>query len=63
MLGNQQADLQVRLDELIDAIKRVYASTFSHHAKAYVRATRHLDVEERDVGRGRVRCRRHLIAA
>ncbi len=47
MLGNQQADLQVRLDELIDAIKRVYASTFSHHAKAYVHATPYRLEEEK----------------
>lgn len=39
MLGNQQASLDARLSELSEAIKRVYASTFSQHAKAYVRAT------------------------
>src|SRR5258708_19036482 len=39
MLGNQAADPGIRLAELIDAVKRVYASTFSRHAKAYVRAT------------------------
>ena len=39
MLGNQQSELQTRLNELSEAIKRVYASTFSQHAKAYVRAT------------------------
>src|ERR1700731_3830792 len=39
MLGNQQPSLQTRLDELSEAIKRVYASTFSHQAKASVRAT------------------------
>jgi len=39
MLGNQQSDLQMRLSLLMEAIKRVYASTFSQHAKAYVRAT------------------------
>ncbi len=47
MLGNQRADLQVRLDELSEAIKRVYASTFSQHAKAYVRATPYRLEEEK----------------
>ena len=39
MLGNHDPDLVVRLEQLMEAIKRVYASTFSQHAKAYVRAT------------------------
>jgi CheY-like chemotaxis protein len=47
MLGNQAADPEVRLAELIDAIKRVYASTFSRHAKAYVRATPYRLEEEK----------------
>ncbi len=47
MLGNQQTDLQTRLDELSEAIKRVYASTFSQHAKAYVRATPYRLEEEK----------------
>jgi hypothetical protein len=47
MLGNQHPDLAVRLAELIDAIKRVYASTFSRHAKAYVRATPYRLEEEK----------------
>ncbi|HKF06641.1 MAG TPA: PEP/pyruvate-binding domain-containing protein [Candidatus Sulfotelmatobacter sp.] len=47
MLGNQQPDLQVRLDELSEAIKRIYASTFSQHAKAYVRATPYRLEEEK----------------
>jgi len=47
MLGNQQADLQTRLDELSEAIKLVYASTFSQHAKAYVRATPYRLEEEK----------------
>lgn len=47
MLGNQQADLSVRLEELSEAIKRVYASTFSQHAKAYVRATPYRLEEEK----------------
>src|SRR5437868_4583010 len=47
MLGNQQGSLQGRLDELSEAIKRVYASTFSQHAKAYVRATPYRLEEEK----------------
>ncbi len=47
MLGNQQEDLNVRLAELSEAIKRVYASTFSQHAKAYVRATPYRLEEEK----------------
>ncbi len=39
MLGNQQGDTTYRLNQLSEAIKLVYASTFSAHAKAYVRAT------------------------
>ena len=39
MLANQNADDSLRLAQLTDAIKLVYASTFSRHAKAYVRAT------------------------
>ena len=38
---------QVRLNELCEAIKRVYASTFSRHAKAYVRATPYRLEEEK----------------
>jgi CheY-like chemotaxis protein len=47
MLANQHSDPQVRLDELSEAIKRVYASTFSQHAKAYVRATPYRLEEEK----------------
>jgi CheY-like chemotaxis protein len=39
MLGNQQTDDSVRLQQLMEAVKLVYASTFSRHAKSYVRAT------------------------
>ena len=46
MLANQ-GDLPTRLDALVDAIKRVYASTFSQHAKAYVRATPYRLEEEK----------------
>jgi CheY-like chemotaxis protein len=47
MLGNRDADLSLRLDQLMEAIKRVYASTFSQHAKAYVRATPYRLEEEK----------------
>jgi CheY-like chemotaxis protein len=47
MLANQQADLSVRLEQLMEAIKRVYASTFSQHAKGYVRATPYRLEEEK----------------
>jgi len=47
MLGNQQAKLEDRLMALSDAIRRIYASTFSHHAKAYVRATPYRLEEEK----------------
>ena len=47
MLANQDADLSERLAQLMEAIKRVYASTFSQHAKAYVRATSYRLEEEK----------------
>ena len=47
MLGNQQSDLEARFSELCEAIKLVYASTFSQHAKAYVRATPYRLEEEK----------------
>ncbi len=47
MLANQHPDLSVRLEQLMEAIKRVYASTFSQHAKAYVRATPYRLEEEK----------------
>jgi len=47
MLGNQQADPDDRLVALSEAIRRVYASTFSRHAKAYVRATPYRLEEEK----------------
>jgi CheY-like chemotaxis protein len=47
MLGNQQPDGSTRLAELSEAIKRVYASTFSQHAKTYVRATPYRLEEEK----------------
>ncbi len=47
MLGNQQANIEDRLEALSQAIRRVYASTFSRHAKAYVRATPYRLEEEK----------------
>jgi CheY-like chemotaxis protein len=47
MLGNHDPDLVVRLEQLMEAIQRVYASTFSQHAKAYVRATPYRLEEEK----------------
>src|SRR5438309_4675065 len=47
MLSNQQGELSVRLDQLMEAIKRVYATTVSQHAKAYVRATPYRLEEEK----------------
>ncbi len=47
MLANHDADLSTRLEQLMEAIKRVYASTFSQHAKAYVRATPYRLEEEK----------------
>ena len=47
MLANRHPDIQVRLEQLLEAIKLVYASTFSQHAKAYVRATPYRLEEEK----------------
>ena len=47
MLGNQEAYPEWRLTALSQAIKRIYASTFSRHAKAYVRATPYRLEEEK----------------
>jgi len=47
MLANQDSDLLIRLEQLMQAIKLVYASTFSQHAKAYVRATPYRLEEEK----------------
>jgi CheY-like chemotaxis protein len=47
MLANQHSDLLTRLEQLMEAVKRVYASTFSQHAKAYVRATPYRLEEEK----------------
>ena len=47
MLPNNHMDPLVRLDQLVDNIKRVYASTFSEHAKAYLQATPYRLEEEK----------------
>lgn len=47
MLANQNPQREARLDRLCEAIKRVYASTFSQHAKSYVRATPYRLEEEK----------------
>ncbi len=47
MLGNHQPGLEARVEKLMEAIKRIYASTFSQHAKAYVRATPYRTEEEK----------------
>jgi len=47
MLANCHPDIQVRLEQLLEAIKLVYASTFSQHAKTYVRATPYRLEEEK----------------
>jgi CheY-like chemotaxis protein len=47
MLGNRQENPDERLAALGEAIRRVYASTFSRHAKAYVRATPYRLEEEK----------------
>jgi CheY-like chemotaxis protein len=47
MLGNHDRDIEVRLRQLMEAIKRVYASTFTQHSKAYVRATPYRLEEEK----------------
>ncbi|HET7292623.1 MAG TPA: PEP/pyruvate-binding domain-containing protein [Vicinamibacteria bacterium] len=47
MLPNVHASDEVRLEQLVGAVKRVYASTFSVQAKAYIRATPFRLEEER----------------
>ena len=47
MLPNNHADLRVRRQQLINAIKRVYASTFSTHAKSFLRSTPYRLEEEK----------------
>jgi hypothetical protein len=47
MIPNNQYDADARFNKLVEAIKFVYASTFSASAKAYRRATGHDDEEEK----------------
>jgi CheY-like chemotaxis protein len=47
MLANREPSPQARLDRLIRAIVRVYASTFSRRAKAYIAATAYRLEEEK----------------
>ncbi len=47
LLGNQEENAEARLTALSQAIRRVYASMFSRHAKAYVRATPYRLEEEK----------------
>lgn len=47
MLPNNHRNRRVRLEQLLDAIKRVYASTFSPHAKAYLATTPYRIEEEK----------------
>ncbi len=47
MLPNTHPDPHVRLAQLLDAIKRVYASTFRRHAKAYLDTTPYRLEEEK----------------
>jgi CheY-like chemotaxis protein len=47
MIPNNNNDLEVRLGELIAAIKRVYASTFYQKAKRYIEATPYRLEEEK----------------
>jgi CheY-like chemotaxis protein len=47
MIPNNHRDPEGRLEELVSAIKRVYASTFSHCAKSYMKATPYRLEEEK----------------
>jgi CheY-like chemotaxis protein len=47
MLANNREDDAARLDDLLNAIRLVYASTFSKKAKAYMRATAYRPEEEK----------------
>jgi CheY-like chemotaxis protein len=47
MLPNNRADLSVRLSQLIAAIQRVYASTYSARARRYMKATANRLEEEK----------------
>jgi CheY-like chemotaxis protein len=47
MIPNAHPDPAIRLRELVDAIKRVYASTFSRRAKDYIKVTSYRLEEEK----------------
>jgi CheY-like chemotaxis protein len=47
MLANNHPDRSHRLARLLEAIQRVYASTFSHHTKGYLKATPYRLEEEK----------------
>jgi len=47
MLANSHEDLKVRLDQLCDAIKLVFASAYSRAAKSYIEATSNRIEEEK----------------
>ncbi|HSQ75701.1 MAG TPA: PEP/pyruvate-binding domain-containing protein, partial [Bacteroidota bacterium] len=47
MLPNNNPDHHIRLQELLQSIKLVYASTFSHRAKDYMKATAYRLEEEK----------------
>jgi len=47
MLPNRHPDARVRLERLVAAVKHVYASTFSRHTKAFLRATPYRLEEEK----------------
>jgi len=47
MLANSHPDLHVRLDQLCDAVKLVYASAYSKAAKSYIEATSNRIEEEK----------------
>ena len=47
MLPNNNPDPSVRMTQLLDTIKRVYASTFSSHAKGYLNTTPYRLEEEK----------------
>ncbi|MFH0883922.1 MAG: PEP/pyruvate-binding domain-containing protein [bacterium] len=47
MIPNNHPDIEERQEELIRAIKLIYASTFSHRARAYIRSTPYRLEEEK----------------
>jgi len=47
MIPNNQSDLETRFKKLTEAIKYVYASTFFHSAKEYIKATEHSIKDEK----------------